>query len=579
MADLVPATPDGAAPPPAPSLFATLSDPAGGSVLTRLSALGAQPAVRKMIPAFVGLSAIGAAALAWSAMAPSPQRTLYSQLDDRQRASVTGALDQASIKYHIDNSTGALTVAEGDFYKARMLVASDGALATPESGQQMLDTLPMGASRTLEGERLRAARERDLELTIREIDGVEAARVHLAEAEKSVFVRDNAPPTASVMVRLAHGRQLADSQVSAIVNLVAGSVPGLSPDAVKVVDQSGRLLSDMSGKPDDRLDLQARMETKLREQVSQLLTPMLGAGNFSSEIQVDLDMDEVTSARESYDKDGVVRQETQQQSQQTGSGQAAGVPGVLSNTPPPAATAQPGAPQGTQPTATATPPTTGESSSSRTYELGRQVSVSNSRPGGIKRVSVAVAISKAALKNASAKDIADLQALVSAAVGADPQRGDTVKVIARSFEPDAEIVPAFYETSWFAMLVRNGAAVIAVLLVLLIGVRPMVKAVRGDKAPKAKDKKKRKKGDSEETETDTPEIAAAEAAGELPGTSQRAAIPGTAGNDADYSRSELLSQQVILAQRLVAEKPGEAVAALRQMLNQMPDEDEREAAA
>ncbi|MGQ4828169.1 hypothetical protein ACQ10I_18370, partial [Enterococcus faecalis] len=86
----------------------------------------------------------------------------------------------------------------------------------------------------------------------------EAVRVHLAEPEKSVFVRDNSPPTASVMLKLAKGRQLADGQVTAIINLVAGSVPGLAVDAVKVIDQQGHLLS--SGKPgdSDRIELQAR---------------------------------------------------------------------------------------------------------------------------------------------------------------------------------------------------------------------------------------------------------------------------------------------------------------------------------
>ena len=128
-----------------------------------------------------------------------------------------------------------------------MLVASDNALATPESGDQLLNSLPIGASRTLEGERLREAREHDLMLTIMQIDGVEGARVHLAEPENSVFVRENTPPSASVMIRLAHGRHLTDSQVQAITNLVASSVPGLSPDAVRVVDQAGQLLTGHDG--------------------------------------------------------------------------------------------------------------------------------------------------------------------------------------------------------------------------------------------------------------------------------------------------------------------------------------------
>ncbi len=100
-------------------------------------------------------------------------------------------------------------MAEDDLYRARMMVASDGGLAAPETTAEMLDAIPMGSSRTLEGERLRNVRERELMMTIMEIDGVEAVRVHLAQAEKSVFVRENAPPSASVMVRLARGRNLA----------------------------------------------------------------------------------------------------------------------------------------------------------------------------------------------------------------------------------------------------------------------------------------------------------------------------------------------------------------------------------
>lgn len=575
MAELVPVTPDGASAaslPATPSMFAPFTDPTGGSVLTRLGAFTAQPAVRKVLPVFVGLSAVGGALLAWSALAPSPQRTLYSQLDDSERASVAAALDQASIPYHIDNTTGALTVADGDYYKARMLVATDGALAAPESGQQMLDNMPMGASRTLEGERLRAARETDLQQSIMQIDGVESVRVHLAAGEKSVFVRENLPPTASVMVRLARGRSLSDSQVGAVVNLVAGSVPGLSPDAVRVVDQHGQLLSEARSADNDRLDIQSRMEAKLREQVSQLLRPMLGEGNFTSEIQVELDMDEVTSARESYEKDGVVRSETQQQSQSTGTAPAVGVPGVLANTPPSATQAQPGAPQGTVPQNGATPPTNGETSSSRTYELGREVSVANTTPGGIKRVSVAVAISAGAMKGAKAKELQEIEALVSAAVGANPQRGDQVKVIARSFEPDADAAALpFYEMPWFPMVVRYGAAVLAVLLVLLLGVRPMVKVLRGDKPKPAKARKDRKAADDDELEEATGGIIDQNGQPVPQSAPRHPALAASDGLDVDITRSDLLSHQLSLAQRLVAERPESAVAALRQMLNEPVD--------
>jgi flagellar M-ring protein FliF len=548
MSDLFPAAPQ-------PSILTPLTNPAGGSAMARLRAFAGQSAVKRMLPWFLGVSALGAVALTYETLAPAPQRTLYSELSDSERAGVVDALDKANIHYRINNETGALTVNADDLYKARMLVASNGALAQPQSGDDLLDKLPMGASRELEGERLRSAREHDLMMTIQQIDGVEAVRVHLAEGEKSVFVRDNTPPTASVMLRLAAGRQLSDSQVTAIVNLVAGSVPGLTPDAVRVVDQHGQLLSDKSsGGDNDRLQLQSRMEDKLRSQVSALLTPMLGDGNFTSEIQVDLDMDQVTSARESYDKPGVVRSETQEQSQ-TSSGQSAvGVPGVLSNTPPPPTTAQAGPPQGT-PSPAASPaaqPTTGESSSSRTYELGREVAVANTTPGKIKRISVAVALSSRAMKKGKAADLDQLKQLVSAAVGADSSRGDQVAVIVRDFDaaPDAKL--PFYEAPWFATVTRNVAALLAVLLVLLLGVRPLIKALRGP-ARSAKGS-----------------LAAAEEQEvvEIP------ALPAEAMMNPETGKVDaaLLSQQVGLAQRIVQERPDSAVAALRQMLNQPTSE-------
>ncbi len=538
------------APPPA-SLLTPLTDPGGGSAMSRLRAFTGQDSVRKAMPLFMGVSAIGLAALAWSTLAPSPQRTLYGSLSDSERAGVVEALDKASISYQIDNNTGALTVNEADYYRARMLAASDGALAAPESGQDMLDNMPMGASRTLEGERLRAAREHDLMLTIQEIDGVEAVRVHLAEGEKSVFVRDNSPPSASVMVRLANGRQLSQGQVAAIVNLVAASVPGMSPDAVRVADQHGRLLSDKSANADnDRLELQSRMEEKLRNQLSQLLSPIVGEGNFTSEIQVELDMDQLTQAKESYDKDGgVVRTESQQQSSTSGPGQAAGVPGVTSNTPPPAATASARPPQGTAPGASPSP-VNGEASTTRTYELNREVSVANVAPGRIKRLSVAVAISAKAMRNNQA-DMDQIKQLVGAAVGANPQRGDQVAVVSRDFKPVDATGLAFYEAPWFLGLVRNVVALLAVLLVLLLGVRPLVKALRRRAEEPAQ---QAEAASGEPAETPTPEAIT---------HNERPIDPA------------LLSEQVGLAQRLIAEKQDTAVAALRQMLG----EDQSEAAA
>jgi len=536
MAGLVPAgVPQGAgAPPPGRNSVLEPLTNGEGNMGQRALAFAAQPLVRKVLPWFVGIAGLGMAALLWSTLAPGPQRVLYSSLDDASRASVVATLDQAGIDYQINNNTGALSVSESDVYRARMLVAADGSIAAPETGSEMLDNLPLGASRTLEGDRLRAAQERELMLTIQEIDGVESVRVHIAKAERSVFVRDDVAPSASIMVRMAPGRQLSDSQVAAIVNLVSGSVPGLSVDAVRVVDQHGSLLtSKREGAGSERLDLQSQMEAKLTAQVDQLLSPMIGADAFSSQVQVELDMNEVTSARESYDKDGVVRRETTQQSS-TSQAPASGIPGATANTPPADPQVADRAPQDTPP-AEATP-TVGDKSATRTYELGREVSVSNLTPGAIEHVSVAVAIDKNAMKGANAADIKKIEELVSAAVGARAERGDKVTVVMRPFSEVTMEEPPFYETTWFAMIVRNAVALLAVLLVLLLGVRPALKMLKG----------KGSKADKNE----------------LPAVDGTQALLPTA---ASFDREDL-DAQIQLAQRIAREQPDDAVQALRRML-------------
>ncbi|TIX51528.1 flagellar basal-body MS-ring/collar protein FliF [Alteraurantiacibacter aquimixticola] len=526
----------------------TLAMPMGGdgaSLTDRLKSFAAQPAIRRSLPALAGLGTLAGVAALYMTLADGPSRVLYSSLSDAERAGVVSTLEAGAIDYDIDPATGMVSVAEDDLYRARMLVASDGTLANPDSTSEMLDAIPLGSSRTLEGERLRNVRERELMRTIQEINGVESVRVHLASPERSVFVRENVAPSASVMLRLARGRTLSPDQVQAIVNLVAGSVPGLSPSAVRVVDQSGRLLSDTGGNAGDDLQLQREFEEKLRLQVSQLLTPMLGEGNFSSQVQVELDLTEMTQARESYDNDGVVRSVSESRSVTGGEQVAGGIPGATANMPPDQAVLEQGPPQGNA-AQTQTMPQDGQTSSQRTYELGREVAVTSTRPGGVRRISVAVALSEEALQAIQPATAEQVQQLVSAAVGADPQRGDQVTVIAGAFGPVEEDETPFYDTSWFAMALRYGSALIALLLGLLLGVRPIINALRGP-------------------ESDGTALEEGEEGGEGGVQVLSAANGGTAGG-AIATRPEDLREQVELARRLAEEQPDRAVAALRRML-------------
>ena len=469
--------------------------------LKQVGGLLGQPAVRRALPLLFLVGLIAAGWLAWSLVATAPQRLLFSSLTDADKAAVTQALDAAGIANGIDGS-GGVTVAEDKFHKARMLLASQDLPKAAPGGYAILDQLPMGVSRAVEGERLRQARETELARSIQEIDSVAEARVHLATPEASVFVRDKAAPSASVILKLQPGRALGDAQIRAVLNLVASSVPGMTPEHVTIVDQMGALLSKSgangNGLGDGRIDFQTRIEDKYREQLAQLLTPLVGAGNFTAEVQAEVDLDETSATRESFDKENsVVRAE---QGNWTGTGAEpeapGGIPGALSNTPPAASTLSapnqeaqaaaqaqpgaPGAPGAAGPTSAPAAIQKQADSFARSYDLGKQVSVTRATPGNVKRLSVAVLLREETGKPRGKVEIDEVTRLVQAAVGFNPGRQDQVTVVSRKFSQAADTEnsgPAWYDAGWVPLVARNVTALVIALLVLILGVRPLAKAL------------------------------------------------------------------------------------------------------
>lgn len=462
-------------PAPAPERFA--------NPLLQMKGILAQPAVRRSAPMALVVGLVAAAGLAWTVLATPPQKTLFAGLPDADKAAVVQALEQASIPAAVDEGTGAVTVGEDDYSRARMLLASQGLPKAAPGGYAILDQLPMGVSRAVEGERLRQARESELSRSIQEIDAVAEARVHLAVPEASVFVRDKSAPSASVIVKLGAGRTLSDAQVASIVNLVASSVPGMKPDAVTIVDQAGALLTRPGGQGagDGRLDVQTRMEDKYRQQLTQLLTPLIGAGNFSAEVQAEVNLDETQATRESYEKQGTLRAEAGNWVANAGGAGPGGIPGALSNTPPPASTLQtPQAAVGDPGGAAQVAQSAKQSDSfQRAYDLGREVSVTRAAPGSVKRLSVAVVLREPEKGRRTQMEINQITDLVKSAVGFDAARQDQVTVISRKFAGavDADAEAPWYDNSWLPMLARNATAIVIALLVLLLGVRPLIKAM------------------------------------------------------------------------------------------------------
>jgi len=476
------------------SLPVPVSSNPSGAMLERVKGLAGQPAVQKSMPLLGIAVAVLIAFFAWTSFAKGPQRDLFSGLNDSDKAAVADTLKTAGVNYTLDRSTGALTVSDGDYYKAKMLLAQAGLPKSAPDAGSVIASLPMGASRAVEGERLRDARETDLARTIEAIDAVQTAKIHIAAEQQSVFVRDEAPASASVMLTLRQGRALSEGQTQAIVNLVASSVPGLSPDNVSVVDQSGHLLSRKGGDgtADRQLEMQTQVEQRYIDAISKILTPIVGADGFTTTVHTDLDFAETQATRESYPKDQTVIASEKGQWANDANGnpqQPGGVPGAIANQAPSAAqvSTQPNQTQAANPAvpATAGAPQAGAAANAtlgktseqydRTFQLGREVSVTRNPVGTVKRLSVAVALKQGA-KPRGIAEMAQIEQLVKGAVGFDQTRGDQFALTSRTFaDPEAVPTAKWYESPWVAVAGRNVTGLIIAIIAFFGVVKPLMK--------------------------------------------------------------------------------------------------------
>ena len=438
--------------------------PALAPIASRACSLWASPAVQQARPALLVIALLAAAALAYFTLRQPDWRPLYPGLAEADAAAVSDALAAANFDYRINQNSGTVEVSASDAARARILLAGQGLPKASAAAAQALADMPLGASRSVEAARLKQALERELAMSVEAIDGVKAARVHVAMPEPSVFIRDRAAPSASVFVTLAAGRSLAEAQVRAVIWLVATSVPGLASDRVSVVDQSGALLSAGVSGDAQHLAYQQRLESLVRERLVKLLTPMLGPGRFTAEVAADVDFSQNEAASERFQPAGTVRSEQTSRNSDGTPPAAAGIPGALTNTVPQAAQVT-GNPPPALPAAAANPIVTAETAA-RNFEIGKDVSVTRAGAPRLKRLSVAVVLDAAVLGKGGAKELANIQRLVRGAMGFDAARGDLVEVQTRNFVAETDTAAAWYETP----VVRDyGFMIIAGVGVLILG--------------------------------------------------------------------------------------------------------------
>ena len=450
------------------------------------------PMVRTALP-YVGIALVMLlAVVAYMSLSAPPPRTLYPEMADVDKEAAQQLLQKNGIGVALDKMTGSLTVPVNEFHEARMMLAAAGLPKDSAADSSSInEAMPLGTSQFMEQARYNAAIEAELAQSIRRINTIKDARVHLALPRQSAFVRDRADPKASVIVTPFQGRAVSDGQVQAIIHLVSSSVPYLVPAHVSVVDQFGRLLTDTGSASDlnaKQMELRQKLEADYVDRITQILTPIFGVANIRAQVNADLDFSVIEQTTENYDPDNAgtrVRSEQVTQSSTT-EASAEGVPGTLANEPPVTATPTPEATAAAPAAATAAPAVRGqERSENRNFEMDRSVRYVVDPAPRMRRLTVGVAINDAiaaagataapARRPLPAAELTRLTNLIQGTVGFDATRGDVVNLISTNFElPAVEVALPIYLQPQFIDTTKYLVVALAIALASLLVIRPIM---------------------------------------------------------------------------------------------------------
>lgn len=370
-------------------------------------------------------------------------RPLYSQQERFDIGEIVSVLESEGIAYRLQEQNGQVLVAEGQVAKIRMLLAAKGVKAQLPTGLDSLkEDSSLGTSQFMENARYRHGLEGELVRTIISLNAISNARVHLAIPRQTLFVRQQGEePSASVMIELKPSEDLKPDQVEAIINLVVGSVTGMKPEFVSVIDQYGRLLSADVGSAEagkvnaKYLEYQKNVEKQIIQRAADMLTPIVGPSNYRVQVAADMDFSRVEETQEILDTNPVVRNEHSIQNN-TIDKIALGIPGSLSNQPP----------------VTGEVPTNDSQNTNARSELNRQYAVGSSvrrtqyQQGQISKLSVSVLLNESAAPNGTAwtpAERAQISTMINDAVGISADRGDSLSLMSFNFTPiEIEAPPA-----------------------------------------------------------------------------------------------------------------------------------------
>ncbi|MBI2744420.1 MAG: flagellar M-ring protein FliF [Burkholderiales bacterium] len=387
-------------------------------------------------------------------------RVLYANLSDKDGGAIIAQLSQMNVPYKHAEGGHAILVPADKVHDTRLRLASQGLPKGSVAGFELMEANRFGVTQFQERVSFQRGLEGELTRSIQALSSVQSARVHLAMPNQNGFFREQQKPSASVLLSLSPGRPLDRSQIAGIVHLVASSVPEMKPEAVSVLDDTGKLLSQPTNGPDgaaggvdaQQLQYVQQLETLYRQRILDILEPVVGRQNVKAQVTAEVDFSQIEQTSETHKPNqtpdsGSIRSQQLLESSNPGPAGPAGVPGATSNQPPapstapingPAQALAPGAPGAA---AAATPPSTRRESIIN-YEVDKTVKVVRAGSGVIKRLSAAVVVNHKTETDAKGKtttvalteqQLEKMTALVRETIGFSQDRGDSVNLLNAPF--------------------------------------------------------------------------------------------------------------------------------------------------
>jgi flagellar M-ring protein FliF len=456
------------------------------ALISFLRGLGA---ARLMAMVAVTAALIGFFAFVIMRVTTPQMTTLFTDLSAEDSNGIIKDLERQAIPYELRNDGAAIMVPKDKVTRLRMKLAEGGLPKGGGVGYEIFDKSDaLGTTSFVQNINHLRALEGELARTIKAIDRIQAARVHLVLPERPLFSRETPEPSAAIVVRVRGA--LEPQQVRAIRHVVASAVNGLKPQRVSIVDEAGQLLADGSADPandgatgDER---RANFEKRMRNQVEAIVSSIVGAGRTRVQLSADFDYNKTTQTSDRFDPEGRVLRSSQTREESSLTADRDGQVTVNNELP---------GNQNQGGTATARDQSK-KSEETNNYEISRTTKTEVTEAGRVNRISVAVLVDGSYSKNEKGemvyqerpKDQLDrIAALVRSAIGFDQKRGDQIEVVNLRFAEAPSVVPLSEPTGWLGMLqftkddvmyvIELAVMMLLGLVVMFMVIRPLVRRI------------------------------------------------------------------------------------------------------